>query len=398
MKQNRDIIIYRNEHAYCTAPEIVQLTNGEWFVVFNQTMRLGLKLHTYWDPSSGSEPYLHPPGDPLYRHYSTRSFNRGETWDTPQVVPDYSWSGVEQPGLTLLGNGDILLNQWKFAWWPLTKARKIHGLPEVGRIYVRDPHSVLLSDGVSGDLWNSKPTDEVWEKSSFPWARGDGELNIHISGDGGRTWDETVHVDTSPYPGGYSPSGGTQLRDGTVVLALCDIPQWEVTFAIHSRDNGRSWSKPVEVGRSLGKGVEEPTIVETAGGKVVVMCRDQDSRMPKSEGYLLQIESSDKGHTWSSIRKTPMWGAPAHLVGLTDGRLLCVYGYRREPYGIRGCISRDEGKTWDIDREIIIRDDLGNSNLGYPCAIEYEPGHIFVAYWGEDSEGVTCIQGTYFTL
>ena len=47
---------------------------------------------------------------------------------------------------------------------------------------------------------------------------------------------------------------------------------------------------------------------------------------------------------------------------------------------------------------MVIRDDLPNSDLGYPTTIEYAPGHLFVCYYGQEPDGVTCIQGTYFTL
>ena len=73
-----------------------------------------------------------------------------------------------------------------------------------------------------------------------------------------------------------------------------------------------------------------------------------------------------------------------------------MYGHRREPFGIRACVSPDDGETWDIDNEIIIRDDLGSSNLGYPTSIVLEDGTVFTVYWGEDDEGVTTIQGSYY--
>jgi hypothetical protein len=91
-----------------------------------------------------------------------------------------------------------------------------------------------------------------------------------------------------------------------------------------------------------------------------------------------------------------MWGYPAHIVQLADGRVLSVYGHRRPPFGIRACLSSDDGDTWDVDGELIIRDDLPNTNLGYPTAIVLYDGTVFTAYWGEDAEGVTTIQGTYF--
>ena len=51
-----------------------------------------------------------------------------------------------------------------------------------------------------------------------------------------------------------------------------------------------------------------------------------------------------------------------------------------------------------MDEEFVIRDDLPNRDLGYPTTIEYEPGKLFVCYYGQTADGVTCVQGTYVTL
>ena len=93
-----------------------------------------------------------------------------------------------------------------------------------------------------------------------------------------------------------------------------------------------------------------------------------------------------------------MYGHPGHLVVLSDGRLLCTYGHRKAPFGIRGCLSEDGGRTWLIDQEIIIRDDLPNRDLGYQVTIEYKPGKLFCCYYGQDTDGLTCAQGTYFEI
>ena len=57
-----------------------------------------------------------------------------------------------------------------------------------------------------------------------------------------------------------------------------------------------------------------------------------------------------------------------------------------------------EGGPGRPEPEIIIRDDLPNRNLGYATTIEYGPGHLFVCYYGQEPDGVTCVQGTYLTL
>jgi len=83
---------------------------------------------------------------------------------------------------------------------------------------------------------------------------------------------------------------------------------------------------------------------------------------------------------------------------LADGRLLCTYGRRQEPFGIRACLSEDGGRSWQLEAEIVARDDLPNGDLGYPTTIEYEPGRLFLCYYGQEPDGVTCVQGTYVDL
>ena len=59
-----------------------------------------------------------------------------------------------------------------------------------------------------------------------------------------------------------------------------------------------------------------------------------------------------------------MWGYPAHLIKLRDGRILSTCGYCREPGDVRAALSSDGGMTWDMDRMVVLRDDGG-----YPFTI-----------------------------
>ena len=99
-----------------------------------------------------------------------------------------------------------------------------------------------------------------------------------------------------------------------------------------------------------------------------------------------------------------MWGFPAHVLELSDGRLLCAYGYRRPPFGVRATLSYDGGETWDIANEIVVRDDGGTSDLGYPVSIELPDGRVLMAYYfnqetSEDPESITrYIAGTFLEL
>ena len=93
------------------------------------------------------------------------------------------------------------------------------------------------------------------------------------------------------------------------------------------------------------------------------------------------------------------------LTTTTKGTLIAVYDIRRRsgrdlPGDIDVGMSRstDGGRTWDVEKEIVLRDDLPNSDLGYPTTIEYEPGKLFCCYYGQKEDGITCIMGTYFTI
>lgn len=104
-------------------------------------------------------------------------------------------------------------------------------------------------------------------------------------------------------------------------------------------------------------------------------------REPRS--VMWESYSDDGGKTWAAPFATPLWGHPPHLMLLSNGRVLCSYGYRRPPFGQRACLSND-GVHWDLSDEVILRDDAPNSDLGYPVSVELEPGVILTVYYQPD--------------
>jgi hypothetical protein len=185
---------------------------------------------------------------------------------------------------------------------------------------------------------------------------------------------------------------GLELPDGDILLPLSDVPKYETVFVVRSSDGGRSWGKPIEAARLPGHYFEEPTILLLSNGKILIMLRDNKTH------YLHQTFSRDNGRTWSSPVQTAIWGYPGHLLAMPDDRIVCIYGYRAKPYGIRLVVSHDMGKTWDTDNILEIRNDLPNRDLGYPSSVLAEDGSIFCVYYGQDSDGVTCIQSSQFFL
>ena len=75
-------------------------------------------------------------------------------------------------------------------------------------------------------------------------------------------------------------------------------------------------------------------------------------------------------------------GNPPSMIRLRDGRLCLTYGYRAKPSGIRAKLSEDGGRTWQ--REIILRDDGGGRDVGYPRTIQRPDGKVVTVYYFHD--------------
>jgi hypothetical protein len=158
-------------------------------------------------------------------------------------------------------------------------------------------------------------------------------------------------------------------------------------YVMRSRAGGPAWRGPITaVPRQDGRRFGEPSPLALSDGRLVMMIREDHTQHPHV------IESPDGGLTWSPPQQTEIWGLPPHLLHLRDGRVLCLYGHRRPPFGIRARLSVDSGRTWG--EELIIRDDLRNGNCGYPTAVEEDDGALFVACYAEDDQDVTHIVGT----
>ena len=134
----------------------------------------------------------------------------------------------------------------------------------------------------------------------------------------------------------------TRGRENTVVMSV-------------SRDAGRTWSDPVPI---VGQGTS---------------CWDESLARRGGSGELGEylVCSQPYRSPWSVL--------------LNDGRILVLFGRRREPTGIGAVLSEDRGKTWS--EEFIIRDDASSSDVSYPVGCQFEDGRIFTAYYHTDADG-----------
>lgn len=389
-------ILHKDPYAYCAHPQIAWAATGDWLVVFNKAPRRTLVLH--------------PPQDPLFANVMIRSQDRGASWGEPLIVPNDRYRGMECASLTaLLASDRILLNQWRFHWidldlaYPLARdasgelLKRLVEKEVLPRSLARAKLNMTFPQELLRDLALSPEIDAfgraIADPDSFiPFARDGGETFVHVSDDHGHSWRETCRIDTAPYDGGYGMRGACELPNGDLLLPLSDVPHWRVVFVLRSSDDGRTWGRAIEVANVPGKEFEEPSLIVLESGRLLMLLRENATRR------LHRCTSDDGGLTWSPPEQLAIEGYPPQLLLLPDGSILCTIGWRYPDFGIRAVLSSDSGETWDVDRTIRIRGGLPNKDLGYPCTILDGDGSLFTVYYGQDSDGVTCIMATRWRL
>ena len=185
------------------------------------------------------------------------------------------------------------------------------------------------------------------------------------SSDGGPTWSARYAVP------GYSPHGPTELADGRLFYAAADGKK---AGAYLSDDDGLTWKLIADLPVRAG----EMHAVQAADGALIVHVRDKQATSKGRVQNTAQTVSTDGGRTWSAPRPVAD-GYPSHLLRLHDQTLLMTYGWRQSPYGIRGKISRDHGRSWS--NEFILYRDGANADLGYPSTVQLADGSLLSVWY-----------------
>jgi hypothetical protein len=347
--EKRSLVICKEPGRYIGWPTIARAADGELWVVF----------------SGDRDSHVCPFG----KTQAVRSRDGGKTWSEPLTLNDTPLDDRDA-GILITRPGSLLVT------WFTSLAFEEHA---PGR-WAKE------SAGI---------TDAERRKWLGNW--------LCRSTDQGLTWGEPVDTIVS------APHGPAELRDGRLLYLGINArvgsgksppPARDRRIAAaESRDGGKTWALigcvPVPPDVQPG-GFHEPHVVETAEGKLVGMIRHHGQ---PGDLVLWQTESGDGGKTWTEARPTKIWGLPPHLIRLRDGRLLVSYGHRRAPFGERACLSRDGGATWDLDHEVLIRDDAPNGDLGYPASVQMDDETVLTIYYQVDRAGEkTCLMGTFWKL
>lgn len=343
-------IVYRDDNAFCGWPFVCGFwtaANGDYLVAFQR------KPADYGRPDDINHDEVAKVGP---RIVTVRSRDRGATWDAagPQLLYDL---GADQDG-------------------------RYRDLPTAWEGYdpvdFTDP-DVLVASGSTPDYF--RPHSRAW---------------IRLSTDGGNSWRPPILAPNVGFPSVSGHASPLVRGDGVCLLFLTVTfdDGWKrrpavfaaveggacwtfVSFITPQHDDGAADNDRSLPLRFSGHRYFYPRPLLLPDGRILCSVRCQ--RDPTSVFWTEIFESGDGGRTWSFLSRVNDWGAPGDLVRMADGRIACVYGYRMPPFGIRARISEDEGRTWG--RELILRDDGGSWDLGYPRVVEQSPGRLLTVYY-----------------
>jgi hypothetical protein len=343
-----DVVIYRNERFHSAFPSIVRRRNGELLVAFRRApdRRLaGATGYTHTDPNS----YL----------VMVRSGDNGKTWTPePELIWAHPEAGSQDPCLLQLRDGTLLCAS--YAWYQMPKTK----------------------DG--------------------PPARPYGFLGGYLvrSRDGGRTWQGPILP--APVPGvdakdpfgrplpSYNRGALCQGRDGRIYWAVAHAnPAGGTGVSLMiSADAGSTWTYSCPIAVDDKVTFNETSLYETAKGNLIAFLRTG-----KFDDHTAIARSTDGGKSFR-WEDAGFQGHPHHAVRLPDGRVWLAYGYRHKPYGIRARLLDAECTNARTAPEIVLRDDGGGFDLGYPWATVLPGGRVLTVYYFNQRESTRFIAGT----
>ena len=356
-------VICRQPGNYLAWPTIARRDNGELLVAF----------------SGDREEHACPYG----KTQMVRSSDHGETWSEPETVSTTPLDDRDA-GVVVLRSGVVVVS-----WFTVPSWVSVSNFTKIG-LYSR-PQLTAWSRHLD------KVSEEERQKWLGNWTR--------RSTDGGRTWEPPVDSTAT------TPHGPIELQDGRLLFVGIDRAiGMGAMLSAESVDEGRSWRQigevPIPEDDRLGA-YSEPYAVELPDGRLVCLWRHQPDETDVAAKYMRQTESDDGGRTWTVTHPTPLRGYPPHLLPLSSGAILASFGRRIPPMGQRACLSHDGGATWDVENEIVLRDDgpeldLGwppGWDLGYPATVEIEPGELLTVYYQIDPpDHKPSIQATRWSL
>jgi len=153
-------------------------------------------------------------------------------------------------------------------------------------------------------------------------------------------------------------------------------------LCVRTTDGGKTWQFVAWMGPEPKGYAIMPSTIRVSKSELLsaIRCRQDE------KSWIETYRSLDNGASWK-LDGTPVpdtgEGNPPSMLRLRDGRVCLTYGYRAVPFGIRARLSRDGGRTWEP--EMILRDDGGGRDIGYPRTVQRPDGKVVTIYYYHDT-------------
>lgn len=354
----KDVIVHRDDTFYAAFPSVVSRPDGELVVAFRRAPERR---------NFGSAPETHT--DPNSQLVLVRSRDRGETWTSrPQLLFAHPRAGLQDPCMLQLNDGAILCTSYGWALIPKAAAAKLKNPAR---------HGDFVSIG--GVMLRSRDGGKEWSEIALPSLPGEPYLGPF----------------NQPLPA-FNRGAMCQGRDGRVFWAtVMEDPKTRVigTHLMLSSDRGQTWKYACPVAADNKITFNETSLYETPRGDLVAFMRTEGF-----DDHTAVARSTDGGRTFQKWQDAGFRGHPHHALRLPDNRVLLTYGYRHAPYGVRARVLDAECSNFTTADEIVLRDDGGNGDLGYPWATLVGDDRVFVVYYFNENNGPRYIAGTLLSI
>ena len=355
VKKLKDVVVYREDTFYSAFPSIVRRPGGELIVAFRRAP----------DPRNfGDAKYTHT--DPSSQLVLVRSSDAGETWTKePTLIWAHPRGGLQDPCLLQLDDGSLLCASYGWALIPKGRGQK---LKEVTR------HGDFVFLG--GTMYRSDDGGDRWREILLPPTQG--EANLDPFG--------------KPVPA-YNRGAMCQGKDGRVFWVTAreniDGKKGTGTHLLVSSDRGKTWTYSCPVAVDDKVTFNETSLYETPNGHLIAFMRTANL-----DDHTVIARSTDGGKSFQKWESAGWKGHPHYALRLPDQRVLLVYGYRHAPFGIRARVLNAECTDFKEAPEIVLRDDGGGYDLGYPWATMVSDDKALVVYYFNEKDGPRYIGGT----
>lgn len=353
------IVVYEDARFYAAFPSMVRRADGELLVAFRRApeRRVFGEGVSHTDANS----YL----------VLVRSKDAGKTWSRePELIHAHPFGGSQDPCMVQLSDGTIVCSS--YAWAPLLPA----AIGKLKQPVARHANFVFLG----GYLVRSRDGGRSWQGPFVP-PPCEGEANFDMFG--------------NPVPA-YNRGAMCEGSDGKLYWVVAsnhtNAPQRSSTHLLVSENKGETWKYSCVVAQDAKAEFNETSLYETPKGDLVAFLRTQNF-----DDHTCIARSADRGKSFQ-WKDAGFRGHPHYALRLPDKRVLLAYGYRHKPFGIRARVLNSECTDTAAAQEIILRDDGGNGDLGYPWATMVSNDRALVVYYFNRADGTRHIAGTFVQI